>query len=247
MAKKFHLKCLIIICLTKIALPCFADLQEVSNRTAFSLQEADKVVYQALYDLSLRYENSHQKTQISTEVKTLAHGPIEKIICGYFPDTSSQNCPDTTGTATIIDQFSACLVKPYPHQLGCEVQFHTQASHQNLSGALSGKKALFIAQGPGLYPVSINKNNADWFAGTNETFTPKGMDHINSYICYNPDGSPGDGINNGGRMGSVAICSNGDCTSSNATVTLYPLNLSVTPISKLGSIISCLQNTGSST
>ena len=224
-----------------IAIPTLANVTEVKRRTEFALQEADQSIYQALYELSVRYENADLKTQLTTTTKTLSTGPVKKIICGYFPDTSTQACPDTS-TPVSTDSFLTCLVKPYPNQLGCEVHFKNQADYESLSGAVSSKKVLFIAKGPGLYPVSINKSDSAWTKNNDETFTPIGMGHINHYICYNPDGSPGDGINNGGRLGALTFCDSNDCATSTATVRRYPLSLSVSPIAKLGSIVSCLTN-----
>ena len=223
-----------------------ADYNESVNRTTAALQDADRTVTSALQSLAVRYENATSKTSLETQTTKITNSPIETIVCGFCPDTSTATCPSSSSTAQ-TEGFTSCLVKPYPNALCCEVRFQNSFQRKDMPGALSGKKVLFIAEGPGMVPKEINKSDSSWTdSDGNETSTPADMDHVAHFICYNPDGTPGDGVNNGGRMGTFALC-DGGCDQPNAQITLYPLTLNLRPLSSIGSLVSCLDSNTSHT
>ncbi len=225
-------------CCSYLAL--FADFSKIATDTNAELQLADHQVTDALQALSVRYENAQNKTTLTTQTDTISTGAIKKIVCGWFPDTSSHSCPDTSSSVE-VSSFNACLVQDYPNQLGCEVQFKSHTEHNGIPGALNAKKVLFIAQGPGLYGSDIKKSSTSWQdSNGNEAYTPTDMAFISSFSCYNPAGSTGDGINNGGPLGTFALCDNNDCSNANAQITLYPLDLTLQPGAPLGGLASCL-------
>ncbi len=218
----------------------FADFNKIADETSSALQLANQQVVDALQALATRYEHTSNKTELNTQVTDTSRGVIQSIVCGWFPDTSSHSCPDSSSGAT-VNNFTACLVKPYPNQLGCEVQFKDNFKEGGIPGAISNKKVLFIAKGPGLHGVDITKTTNLWQKNGQETFTPPGMDFVSRYICYNPAGSTGDGINNGGPLGTFALCDNNDCSTSDASVTLYPLRLTLSPTTPFEGFQSCLR------
>ena len=217
----------------------FADFNKIAGETTNALQLANQQVVDALQALAARYEHASNKTGLSTQINTPSRGTIQSIVCGWFPNTSSHSCPDRSSSAT-VNHFNACLVKPYPNQLGCEIQFKDNFNEGGIPGAISGKKVLFIAKGPGLHGVDVTNTSSLWQENGQETSTPPGMDFISSYICYNPAGTTGDGINNGGPLGTFALCDNNDCSTSSASVTLYPLNLTLQPLTPFKGLQSCL-------
>ena len=145
--------------------------------------------------------NASVSSLITADTTLQSASLIASITTGFIPltDTTSSVCTsDINGNAPLNSAgFSPCLASSanYPGYLAVEVRFKNSSQAVNISGALDGKKVLFLAKGPGI--------NAG-FIQYSSTILPT-IDRIGSFVCINTDGTAGDGINNGGRLGMIGL------------------------------------------
>ncbi len=205
-----------------ILLPCLAFanvLSDIKSEAFSQLAADDSLLLNVMNTLALNY----QKDKFSMTNSTICYDTITcteleaagvsnlvtasasqmnstqiaSITTGFIPLTSTVNCSvnNQTGRANIDPSgFSPCLTSNYPGHLALEVRFKQVGAMVTISGSLDNKHVLFLAIGPGA--------NADYIIKSPALPT---MDNIGGFQCLNAHGSAGDGMNNGGKLGSIQM------------------------------------------